>query len=103
MTEYVKCFDSNKTMSFKVTDKNPLKMCTKIWEKVNNLMDIKFYSELVYGDNDKYIKANIKINDDKVNTNFKGKSANRKCIIQMFVINNVLSLKQAKGIIFKHF
>ena len=33
MTEYVKCFDSNKTMSFKVTDKNPLKMCTKYGKK----------------------------------------------------------------------
>ena len=103
MTEYVKYFDSNKTMSFKGTDKNLLKMCAKIWEKVKNLMDIKFYSELVYGDNDKYIKANIKINDDKINTKFKVKSANRKRIIQMFVINNVLSLKQVKGIIFKHF
>ena len=33
MTEYVKCFDSNKTMSFKVTDKNPLKMCAKYGKK----------------------------------------------------------------------
>ena len=60
MIEYVKCFDSNKTMSFKVTDKKLLKKYSKIWEKVNNLMDIKFDSELIYGDNDKYIKTKIR-------------------------------------------
>ena len=60
MIEYVKCFDSNKTMSFKVTDKKLLKKYSKIWEKVNNLMDIKFDNELVYGDNDKYIKTKIR-------------------------------------------
>ena len=61
MIGYVKCFDSNKTMSFKVTDKKLLKNYTKIWEKVSNLMDIKFDSEPVYGDNDKYIKTKIRI------------------------------------------
>ena len=29
----VKCCDSNKTMSFRVTDKKLLKKYTKIWEK----------------------------------------------------------------------
>ena len=61
MTGYVKCFDSNKTMSFKVTDKKLWKNYTRIWRKVSNLMDIKFDSEPVYGDNDKYIKTKIKI------------------------------------------
>ena len=40
MIGYVKCFDSNKTMSFKVTDKKLLKKYTKIWEKVSSLMNI---------------------------------------------------------------
>ena len=69
----VKCCDSNKTMSFKVTDKKLLKNYTKIWEKVSNLMDLKFDSEPVYGHNDKYIKTKIKIYRDKVNTDFQGK------------------------------
>ena len=30
---YIKCFDSNKTMSFKVIDKKLLKKYTKIWGK----------------------------------------------------------------------
>ena len=29
--------------------------------KSSNLMNIKFQSELVYGDNDKYIKAKLKL------------------------------------------
>ena len=31
MTGYVKCFDNNKTMSFKVTDRKLLQKHTKIW------------------------------------------------------------------------
>ena len=57
MIVYVKHFDSNKTRSFKVIDNRLLKKYTRIWGKVNILMNIEFDSEPVYGDNDKYIKA----------------------------------------------
>ena len=70
MIGYVKHFDSNNTMSFEVSDKKLLKKYTKIWGKISNLMNVKFDSELVYGDNDKYIKTKIKLYGDKVNTNF---------------------------------
>ena len=53
MIGYVKCFDSNKTISFKATNKKLLKQYTKIWEKVSSLTNIKSDSEPVYGDNDK--------------------------------------------------
>ena len=43
----------------KVTDKKLLKNYTKIWGKVSNLMDTKFDSEPVYGDNDKYINTKM--------------------------------------------
>ena len=56
MIGYVKQFDSTKAMSFKVSDNELLKKYTKIWERVSNLINIKFDSEPVYGDNDKYIK-----------------------------------------------
>ena len=59
MFAYVKHFDSNKTMSFKVIDNKLLKKYTKIWERVSSLMDIKFDSKPVYGDSDKYIKTKI--------------------------------------------
>ena len=49
-----------------------LKTYTKICERVSNLMNIKFASEPVYGDNDKYIKAKIKTYGDNVDTNFQG-------------------------------
>ena len=39
-------------------------------EKVKNLLNIKFDSESVYGDNDKYIKTKIKLYDNSVHKNF---------------------------------
>ena len=72
-------------MSFKVTNNKLLKKCNKIWEKVSNLLGIKFDSEPVYGDNDKYIKTKIKQYKHKINTNFQGKkipkeNASYKCL-----------------------
>ena len=60
MIGYVKHFDSNKTMSFKLSDNKLLKKYKKIWEKVGNLLNVKFDSEPIYGDADKYIKTKIK-------------------------------------------
>ena len=41
MIGYVKCFDSNKTMSFNVIDKKLLiKKYSKMWEGVSNSMNI---------------------------------------------------------------
>ena len=74
MIDYVKNFDSNKTMSFIVTDIKLLKKYKKM-EKISNLMNIEFDSEPVYGDNDKYIKTKIRIYEDRVNTNFQGKKS----------------------------
>ena len=54
-------------------------------EKNSNFVGKKIDSEPVYGDNDKYIKTKIRIDGDKVNTNFQGKkipkeNASCKCI-----------------------
>ena len=73
MIGYVKCFDSNKTMSFKVIDNKLLKKYKKVSEKIRNLMNTKFDSEPVDGDNDKYLKIKIKLQGYKANTNFQGK------------------------------
>ena len=85
MIGYVKHFDSNKTMSFKVSDNKLLKKYNKIWERVGNLLNIEFDSKPVYGDVDKYIKAKTKMSGDRVNTNFQGKKVPKenvsyKCI-----------------------
>ena len=70
MIGYVKYFNDNKTMHFGATDNKIFKKYIKIWERVSNLMNIEFESEAVDGDNDKYIKTDIKLYGDKVNTNF---------------------------------
>ena len=54
-------------------------------------------SEPVYGDNDKYIKVKIKSYGDKINKNFQGKKkTRRRCIIQVFFIDNVRFCFQSK-------
>ena len=73
MIKYAKYFDSNKAMSFKVSDKKLFKKYTKIWGKISSLIGKEFESEPVEGDNDIYIKTKIKSRGDKVNTNFQGK------------------------------
>ena len=70
MVGFVKCFDSNKTMSFRVIDHKLLKNYKKIWEKVKKLMKIKFDSKPVYGGHDKYITTKIKLSGHKI---FKAK------------------------------
>ena len=84
MIGYIKHFDSNKTMSFKVSDNKLLKKYNKVWKKVGNLLNIEFDSEPVYGNGDKYIKTKTKMYGDSKNTNFQGKkvpkeNASYKC------------------------
>ena len=98
MIGYVKCFDTNETMSFKASDNELLKKYTKIWEKVKNLMSIEFDSEPVYGDNDKYKMTKIKLYGDKVNTNFQGKTvtkenASSKCL-SLITLDSVIRVNK---------
>ena len=78
MIGYVKHFDSNKTMYFKVNDNKLLKKYNKIWEKISNLLNIKFDSQPVYGDGDKYIRTKIEMYGDRMNTNFQGKKVSKE-------------------------
>ena len=57
-------------------------------------MNIKFDSEPVYGDSDKYIKTKIKMYEDRVNTNFQGKkvpkeNAAYKCL-SLIMLDSVI-------------
>ena len=81
MIEYTKHLDS----VFQGHWLKTAKKYTKIWERVSSLINIKFYSEPVYCDNDKYIKTKIKSYRDKINTNFQDKKipkedASYKCL-----------------------
>ena len=69
MTGYVRKYDNNETMSFKVSDKQLLKNTTKYWKNVKSLLNIRSESALVYGGNDKYIKT-IKTYGGSVITSF---------------------------------
>ena len=98
MIGYVKSFESNMAMSFKISDKQLLKKYNQIWKKVKNLLKIKFDSEPVYGDNDKYIKTKIKIYDGNVNTNFQDKGmpkekASYKCL-SIIMLDSVVTVNK---------
>ena len=73
MIGYVKKFDDNVTMSFKACDKQLFKKYNQIWKKFEKLLKIEFDSKPVYGDDNKYIKAKIKIYAGGMITNFQGK------------------------------
>ena len=72
MVGYVKNFDGNKVMSFRVNDKKRLKKYNKIWDTIADLLDVQSDSYPVYGDNGKYIKTKIRMYEDRVITNFQG-------------------------------
>ena len=75
MTGYVRKFNENSTMSFRVEDKQLLKNYNKIWEKIEKLMKIHFGSKPVYGDDNKYIKTKIKTYEKSIITNFHNKKS----------------------------
>ena len=70
MIGYVKKFDANATMFFKINDKQLLKMYNQIWKRVKKLLKIEFDGEPVYGDNDKNIKTKIITYGGSAITNF---------------------------------
>ena len=72
MTCYVRKFEGNATISFKISDKQLLRKYNQIWKKVKSLLNIKLDGEPVYGDNDKYIKT--KTYGGSVIINFYGKN-----------------------------
>ena len=50
----------------------------RVWEKVEKLLNVKFESKPVYGEDDKYIKTKIKLCKVKVNTNFQSKKTSKE-------------------------
>ena len=61
-------------------------------------MNIKFDSDPIYGDNDKYIQTKIKMYEDRVNTNFQGKkvakeNASYKCL-SLIMLDSVIRVNK---------
>ena len=97
MTGYVRKFEGNATMSFKISDKQLLKKYNQIWKRVEKLLKIEFDSEPVYGGNDKYINTKIRTYGGSVITNFQSKkNAKRKSTMQVFINNNAGFFYQSK-------
>ena len=105
MTGYVRNFNENKTMSFRVNNIQLLKNYNKKWKKIEELLNTNFESSPVYDDNDKYINTKIKIYAGSTITNFNNnkipkEKAPCKClsIIMLDSVN-----KANKNIILKYF
>ena len=77
MIGYAKSFNSNKTMSFKVSDKKLLKKYIKIWKKISSLVGKKLDND---NDSGKYMKTKIKSYGGNVNTNFQVKKCQKKML-----------------------
>ena len=55
-------------MSFKIEDYNVYIKYNQIWNKIKELLNIKFYTESIY--DDKYIKTKVKTFSSAINTLF---------------------------------
>ena len=99
MTGYIRKFDVNTTISFKINDKKLLKKYNQIWKRVEKLLKIEFDSEPVYGDDDKYIKTTVKIYDDGMITNFQSKKMSKKkapCkCLSIIMLDSVIKVKKS--------
>ena len=87
MTGYVRKFEANTTMSFKIINKQLLKNYNQIYD-----------SKPVYGNNDKYIKTEIKIYASSMITNFQSKKMPKekapcKCL-PIIMLDSVIKAKK---------
>ena len=75
-----------------------LKKYIQIWKKVKKLLKIKFDSEPVYGDIDKYTKTKIKIYSGNVNTNFQGRNMSKEKVpgksLSITILDSVVKAKE---------
>ena len=68
MSVYRKDFNETKYISFLIKDDELLEKYNEIWEKVKNSLKKGFDGEPVY--NEKYLRAEAKLHNRKINTNF---------------------------------
>ena len=96
---------TNKTMSFKATNNKLLNKHKEIWKTISSLIGKEFDSNLVYGDNDKYIKSKIKSYENNIQTDFDKKGIPKQNVLCncLFVIMLESVIKMGKNMIPKHF
>ena len=98
MTGYVKKFEFNLTISFKISDKQLLKKYYQIQKRIEKLLEIKFDSKPIYGDDEKYITTKIKTYGDSVIVNFHDKKIPKekslcKCL-SIIMLDSVIEAKK---------
>ena len=102
MTGYVRKFEGNTTIPFKIRDKQLLKKTNQIWKRIEKLFKIEFDSDPVYDDNDKYIKTKIKIYNNSTITNFHRKKMPKEkepCkSLSIIMLDSVIKAKKKKKI-----
>ena len=57
-------------MSFKVEDESMYFKYTEIWNKIKDILNVKFHSQRIY--DDRYIKTKVKTLNSMINTLFSG-------------------------------
>ena len=57
-------------MSFNIDDESVYLKYTEIWNKIKDILNVKFNSQPIY--DDKYIKTKVKKFDNMINTLFSG-------------------------------
>ena len=71
MNGYIKYFENGgKNISFKIEEDEVYIKYKQIWNKIKQLLGVKFYSEPIYEDN--YIKTKVKTFSSVINTLFSG-------------------------------
>ena len=98
MTGYFRKLKGNTAISFKISNKQLLKKYNQKWKRVEKLLKKEFDSEPVYGDNDKYIKAKIKIYGGSMITNFQSKKMPKENVpgncLSIAMLDSVIKAKK---------
>ena len=94
MSRNIKCFVENggKSMSFKIEEESVYLKYAEIWNKIKNVLNVKFHSQSIY--NDKDIKTKVKTFNNTINTLFPGDEISKEKIhyvcISAICIDSVL-------------
>ena len=93
---YIRYFENGgKNMSLKIEDDEIYVKYNQIWNKIEELLGVKFYSEPIY--DDKYIKTKVKTFSSVVNTLLSGDEIPKERVeyvcISCISIDSVLKLK----------
>ena len=67
-----------KNMSFKIEDEDAYLKYSEIWNKIKNILNVKFHRHPLY--DDKYIKTKVKTFNNTINTFFSGDEIPKKII-----------------------